>query len=123
MNTKSAVEAALFSSSEPIRLQDIADRINVPVEEVRYAAKDLMAEYEERDSAITIIKIGSEYRMKLRDEYTDFAGEFMRLELTKGMMKTARRRSRAGRESPTIKTTVKTNTRSTSKIRRPISTR
>ena len=89
MNTKSAVEAALFSSSEPIRLQDIAERINVPVEEVRYAVKDLMSEYEERDSAITIIKVGAEYRMKLRDEYTEFAGQFMRLELTRGMMKTA----------------------------------
>ena len=89
MNTKSAVEAALFSSSEPIRLQDIATRINVPVEEVRYAVKDLMAEYDERDSAITIIKVGSEYRMKLRDEYTEFAGQFTRLEMTRGMMKTA----------------------------------
>lgn len=89
MNVKSAVEAALFSSSELIRLSDIAERIGVPVEDVRYAAKDLMAEYEERDSAITIIKVGSEYRMKLRDEYTDFAGEFSRLELTRGMMKTA----------------------------------
>ena len=88
MNTRSAVEAALFSSSEPIRLQDIADKINVPIEEVRYAVKDLMSEYEERDSAITIIKVGAEYRMKLRDEYTDFAGEFTRLEMTKGMMKT-----------------------------------
>ena len=89
MNTKSAVEAALFSSSEPIRLQDIADRINVPVEEVRYAVRDLMSEYDERDSAIVILKVGPEYRMKLRDEYTDFAGEFTRVEMTRGMMKTA----------------------------------
>ena len=87
MNTKSAVEAALFSSSEPIRLQDIAERISVPVEEVRYAVKDLMAEYEERDSAITIIKVGSEYRMKLRDEYTEFAGQFMRLDLLRTIIK------------------------------------
>lgn len=89
MNVKSAVEATLFSSSKPIRLIDISTKIDVPIKEVRRAIKDLIADYEERESAIAIIKVGSEYRMKLRDEYTDFAGKFTRLEMTKSMMKTA----------------------------------
>ncbi|MCQ2052751.1 MAG: SMC-Scp complex subunit ScpB [archaeon] len=89
MNIKSAVEAALFSSSKSVCLVDIATKINAPTKEVRHAIKDLIADYEERDSAITIVKIGSGYRMKLRDEYTDFAGKFAKLEMTKSMMKTA----------------------------------
>lgn len=88
MNVKGAVEAALFSASGPIRLSEIAEKIGVPVEEVRYAAKDLMTEYDERGSAITIVKVGSEFRMKLRDEYTDCAGEFAEPEMPRGMMKT-----------------------------------
>lgn len=88
MNVKYAAEAALFSAAEPIRLSEIAEKIGVPVEEVRYAVKDLMSEYDERNSAIVIMKVGSEYRMQLRGEYTECAGQFSKLELTKGMMKT-----------------------------------
>lgn len=88
MNVKNAVEAALFSASGPIKLSEIAEKIGVPVEEVRYAAKDLITEYDERGSAIVILKVGSEYRMQLRDEYTDCAGQFSKLEMSRSMMRT-----------------------------------
>jgi segregation and condensation protein B len=88
VNEKGAVEAALFSSSENLRISDIAEKTGLSEEDVRYALKDLRKEYEDRDSAIMIAKIGSEFRMMLRTEYSDYTGMFAKAEMTGGMMRT-----------------------------------
>ncbi len=88
MNEKGAVEAALFSSAEKLRVSDIAERTGLSEADIRYAIKDLRQEYDERDSAIMIAKIGNEYCMMLRTEYTDFTGKFAKAEMTGGMMRT-----------------------------------
>ena len=88
MNEKGAVEAALFSSAEKITVAGIAERTGLPEEKIRHALRDLKKEYEERDSAIVIAKIGSEYKMMLKPEYTDYTGKFAKAEMTGGMMRT-----------------------------------
>ena len=49
---------------------------------------DLRKEYNDRDSAITIAKFGSEYRMMLRSEYANFTGDFSKAEMSGGTMRT-----------------------------------
>jgi len=88
VNVKAAVEAALFSSSENLRVSEIAAKTNLPVEEVRTAVMDLRREYDERDSAIQIAKIGTEYRMMLRPEYSECTGTFSKAELSGGALRT-----------------------------------
>lgn len=88
MDTKGAVEAALFSSAENITVQGIVEKTGLPESEVRHALKDLKMEYDERDSAIIIAKIGNDYRMMLRPEYSEYTGKFARAEMTGGMMRT-----------------------------------
>ena len=88
MNEKGAVEAALFSSSENLRISDIAEKTGLSEEDVRYVLRDLRKEYEDRDSAIMIAKIGNEFRMMLRTEYSDYTGLFAKAEMTGGMMRT-----------------------------------
>lgn len=88
MNVKGAVEAALFSSADNITVQGIVERTGLPESDVRYAIMDLRKEYEERDSAIMIAKIGNDYRMMLKTEYSDYTGKFARAEMTGGMMRT-----------------------------------
>ncbi len=88
MDPKGAVEAALFSSAENLRISDISEKTGIPEEEVRTAILDLRREYDERDSAIMIAKIGTEYRMMLRTEYSECAGTFAKAEMTGGMMRT-----------------------------------
>ncbi|MDO5861413.1 MAG: SMC-Scp complex subunit ScpB [Thermoplasmata archaeon] len=88
MEAKGAVEAALFSSSENLRISDIAERTGFPEEEVRTALMDLRREYDDRDSAIVIAKIGSEFRMMLRSEYSDYTGKFGKAEMSGGLMRT-----------------------------------
>ena len=88
MDAKGAVEAALFSASHPLRVRDIAERTNLSDSTVREMLKKLKAEYDERGSAIRVSKIGPDFVMRLRDEYTDYSDKFTDAELTKGMMKT-----------------------------------
>lgn len=88
MNVKRAVEAALFSSAENLKLSEIADKTGIPVSEIRYALLDLRKEYNSRESAITIAKFGSEYRMMLRTEYAEYTGMFSRADMSGGTMRT-----------------------------------
>lgn len=87
MDVQGAVEAALFSSGEPLRPSEIAERIGIPEEEVKNALQSLALDYSRRDSAIKIAKIGPSYIMQLREEYNKFA-EFSERELSQGTLKT-----------------------------------
>lgn len=88
MNDKAAVEAALFSAAGNLRVADISERTGFSEVAVRKYLKELREEYELRDSAVMIAKIGSEYRMMLRPEYTEFTGRFARAEMSGGVMRT-----------------------------------
>ena len=87
-DAKCAVEAALFSSASNLRLSDIAVKTGIPEEELRLAIMDLRREYDERGSAIVIAKIGNEYRMMLRPEYTEYTCSFGKAEMAPGVMRT-----------------------------------
>ena len=89
MDPKGAVEAALFSSAEPLSVADISERTGLPDGTVKNGLKQLEMEYDRDDSAIKIAKIGSAYIMQLRDEYRSIAGKFSESEIPKGTLKTA----------------------------------
>ena len=88
MDPKRAAEAALFSSAKGLKISEMSQRTGIPEEELRTAVMDLKREYEERDSAIMISKVGSSFRMMLRTEYTDFTGKFAKAEMPAGVMRT-----------------------------------
>ncbi len=88
MNAKGTVEAALFSSSKALHIRDIVERTGLSEETIQNALDVLQMEYERRNSAIKISKIGTEYVMMLREEYSEFSEKFTEAELTRGMMKT-----------------------------------
>ncbi|MBE6528103.1 MAG: SMC-Scp complex subunit ScpB [Thermoplasmata archaeon] len=88
MDSKAAVEAALYSASDKLSISEIAEKTGIPVEEVRTAVMDLRRDYDERDSAIQIAKIGTEYRMMLRPEYSECTGSFAKAELSGGVLRT-----------------------------------
>ena len=89
MDPKGAVEAALFSSGELLRIADISARTGLDEGDIKNAIKKLDLEYDRRGSAIMIAKIGPGYIMQLREEYTEYAGKFSERELTQGTLKTA----------------------------------
>jgi len=89
MDAQGAVEAALFSAGQPLRPADLADATGLQETDVKNALKQLEMEYERRNSAIRIAKIGPGYIMQLRDEYREFALKFSERDLPPGILRTA----------------------------------
>ncbi len=88
MDPKAAVEAALFSAAGNLKISDIAAKTGVPEEDVRNALVDLRREYDMRGSAMIISKTGSDYRMVLRPEFSQFTDDFGKAEIPARTMRT-----------------------------------
>ncbi len=82
------VEAVLFSSDKPLRVGEIAKVGNLKSEDVSKAMRKLRKEYEERDGAIEIARIGNKYVMQLKDEYVEYGYAMGKKELRDDVLKT-----------------------------------
>ncbi len=82
------VEAVLFSSDRPLRVGEIAEVAGLNVDDVRKSMKKLRKEYEERDGAIEILRIGNKYVMQLKDEYTKYGYRLGKREMSDDVLKT-----------------------------------
>jgi len=89
LDPKGAVEAALFSSHELLRISEIAEKTGLSEEDIKAAIKKLDKEYDKRGSAIMVAKIGPGYILQLREEYVDYAGKFSERELSQATLKVA----------------------------------
>ncbi len=82
-------EAALFVSGDALSAEDLAKVIGIAsVGAISRIMDDLIKEYEARDSAITIAKIGSKYTMSLRSPYSEkVSGLAGAPDITKGALR------------------------------------
>ena len=88
MDSKGAVEAALFSSSQPLRVREIADKTSLSDVTVRKALAELSEDYDSVNSAVMVSKINSMYSLRLRDEYSHFNLRFSGIEIPPATMRT-----------------------------------
>ncbi len=86
--TMKIVEAILFSSDRPLRVGEIAKVASLSSGEVSKAMKKLRKEYEERDGAIEIARIGNKYVMQLRSEYVEYGYAMGKKEMRDDVLKT-----------------------------------
>lgn len=89
MKARGIVEAALFSSSQPLRTSEIADRTGLSKDVVRKSLIDLKRKYNEGEGAIEISRIGQSYIMKVKSEYSDEVLEFSDPQIPHDVLKTA----------------------------------
>jgi len=75
------VEAALFSSAKPLKISEIEASTLLSPSQIRSALRKLAEEYDDRSSAIEVVKIGSKYSMQLRPDYTECAAPFAEKEV------------------------------------------
>jgi len=87
MDIKNQVETLLFSSSVPLSVKDISDLIEVPGPEVSKIMKSLIREYEKRNGATEIAKIGIKYRIQLKPAYSELADKVAERELSRDQLK------------------------------------
>lgn len=88
MKTKKIVEAVLFSSTDALTPNKIAKISSINVEDVKLALKELVEEYNQRNSAIEIVNIGSRYLMRVKPEYYPYVERFVEKDLDKGSLRT-----------------------------------
>ena len=83
------VEASLFMSSEPLKIQDLARLVHLSVEETRLALNELSQKLDERNSALELRDDSSGFRLGVRKELDAFAQNFSAIpELNKSVLKT-----------------------------------
>ncbi|RLG37552.1 MAG: SMC-Scp complex subunit ScpB [Candidatus Alkanophagales archaeon] len=66
---KREVEAILFSSSEPVSIEEIAKKLKVNVGEVDRVVDEIVRDYESRDTAIEVVRLGDRVLMRVKLEY------------------------------------------------------
>ena len=69
---RSAIEAILFASGEPVAITRISEVIGVDVPTARKLVISLSDDYENRDSGIRILKIEDSYQMTTAKEFSSF---------------------------------------------------
>ncbi len=82
------IEAVLFSTDRPMRVGEIAGIAGIRAEDVSRAMKKLIKEYESRNGAIEIVRIGNKYVMQLKDEYVNYGYAVGKKEISDELLKT-----------------------------------
>jgi len=83
------VEAVLFSSSHPLTVPEIEEAVGRPRSEVRQGVKKLRRMYQNRKTALEIVKIGRKFSLQLKSEFNKYGMEMMDEEISKPLLKTA----------------------------------
>jgi segregation and condensation protein B len=84
-----AVEAVLFASSKPLRASEIEAATQLTQDVIRRAIAKLQKEYDERGSAMEVVKLGVRYSMQLRKQYSSYGMPFAEKELPREVLKVA----------------------------------
>ena len=86
---KKIVEASLFMAPGLMKLEEIAKVSKSTVPEVRVALNELVHEYSERDTALTIEESETGFRMKVKEQFEPSVGHMANLpQFNKSVMKT-----------------------------------
>jgi segregation and condensation protein B len=89
VKAEGVVEAALFSSSQPIRIAEISERTGLSKDTVRKALETLKKRYNKGESALEVGRIGQSYIMRVKEEYSDEVLEFSDSQIDRDVLKTA----------------------------------
>lgn len=84
-----AVEAVLFASSRPLKISDIEAATQITPDVIHRSLVKLKKEYDERGSAVEVVKIGIRHAFQLRKEYVAYGLPFAEKELPREVLRTA----------------------------------
>ncbi len=86
----SSVEAVLFMSTEPLKIERIAGIIGIgSIGVVKKGIEQLKRKYDEMNSAVQVVDDNGLYSMQVRDEFLGIASKISKFtELSKGELKT-----------------------------------
>jgi len=88
LKDESVVEAALFCAGRPIDAEEIAQSVELTVDEVKTSLKRLVEDYSSRDGAIEVAKVGRKYVMQLKGDYSDQVSVMAETNISSDLLKT-----------------------------------
>jgi len=89
LEPKALLEAVLFASHEGLRPVDLSDATGLSEKEVRDGLRRLQADYEERGSALKVLRSSGRYSICLRDEYLPYGQQFSPPDVPPSALRTA----------------------------------
>ncbi|GAB6170288.1 SMC-Scp complex subunit ScpB [Clostridium carnis] len=75
---KSAIEALLFVSGEPLTIKDLSNSIDEPIRVIETAISEMIAEYEKENRGIKIISIDGNYQLATKSENSDYVQKLLK---------------------------------------------
>jgi segregation and condensation protein B len=87
MDIERKVEALLFASEESLGILEISSILFEDQKLVKKALKNLIKDYEGRETCIEITSIGKKYRMTLKTEFLDLVTPVAKSEMTQDQIK------------------------------------
>lgn len=70
-NYRGIIEAVLFSSGEPVSASRISEVLEIELKQTKKILNELIEEYAERKSGISILKLGDQYQMASNKEFAN----------------------------------------------------
>ena len=85
---KKIVEAILFSSPDPLPITKISKMTKLDSKVVEKILKELVEEYNSRDSSIEILELGKKFLMRVKPEYYSYTEKFAEKDMDRGTQRT-----------------------------------
>ncbi|MEI7474416.1 MAG: SMC-Scp complex subunit ScpB [bacterium] len=85
---KARIEAFLFVTARAVTVKEIADMLEVDIEEVEPALLDLIMDYSSRDTALEIEDEDGCYILQVREEHMDIVEKLVPVELKPAVLRT-----------------------------------
>ena len=89
MKPEFIIEAALFSAGKPLKLEELAEITKIDKNKLRKYLKNLVKDYNNRETALEIAKVGDKYAMLLKPDYTATTRGLADMEIPYKVLKTA----------------------------------
>lgn len=83
------IEASLFTSSEPVSMDDLHESTGLEPALVKLYLKKLMTTYSRRDTSLEIIKAGRKYSLRVKEPYVEEISALASPEVNPKLLKTA----------------------------------
>ena len=75
---KSAIEAMLFVSGEPLSLRDLSNNLELKDKNVEEIIKEMINEYEDENRGIRLISINGAYQLVTKSENSDYIQKLLK---------------------------------------------
>lgn len=89
MQDKAILEAILFSSPEPVGNKELMELTDFTSARLKDALKSLSQDYDERESAIQVMRVAGKYSILLREEYREQAWKLSPKQIPDNALRTA----------------------------------